>query len=563
MGDSLNGLSLDSVSGAYSKYSNTTVNTNGDDKSGYLDFDSYLKVLSAQMSNQDFNNPMSDSEMLQQMSSYSMLEGIKAMTTQASVSYATSLVGKAVTVNDGSQVATGVVESVTVNDSTPYLVINGSQFKTSAVTDISDSGVYSELKNYVGKTADATVTMDGKDTTVTGKITDVVIKNGKSYAVINDTLYSIDNIKVKDNSTSDTASNSTASTSNDTSEADNLPVETQENTAYASTSQYLSNYATKSDKLFDELLGTTNSVSNSKNVNKTAQSTLSELSQFNVKYVKTPDYAASLQSQNDEFLSLMSLYSNGEPDKSELKSIPASDVASNSVTDDDNSDEEEIFADELEDDNDDSNSGMKVTNGVTYGTTGLYDVPLDENNIDYISSTIRGGRVSGILTNDQAKNILSSDEYTTRFSTRYGLEVKSDNKPGITLGDSVPSRCDADKYPEEAALADKLGTRMFDIQYINNHDITSRIDTSNVIGTTISGREITEIGYSGVGQLGEVVTFADGTQRVEIIMKNGHSGWFNTSGKYTLDQICDFSSEGMQRASDLNPFESAIRAYAN
>ena len=98
---------------------------------------------------------------------------------------------------------------------------------------------------------------------------------------------------------------------------------------------------------------------------------------------------------------------------------------------------------------------------------------------------------------------------------------------------------------------------MYDIKFINNRAITSRIDTSRVIGKTISGREISEIGYCGVGRLGEVVTFKDGKQRVEIMFDNGNSGWLETSGKYTIDQIIN-----QQVGDDVTPFEVAIAYYA-
>ena len=91
-------LSLSNI-GVYSKYSNTYVNTaagDSDESNSYMNFDSYLKLLVSQMQNQDFNDPMKDSEVLNQMAQYSMLEGIKNMTQQNNISYSTSLVGKIV-----------------------------------------------------------------------------------------------------------------------------------------------------------------------------------------------------------------------------------------------------------------------------------------------------------------------------------------------------------------------------------------------------------------------------------------------------------------------------------
>ena len=108
-----NGLELELTNGVYSKYSNSYINTK-EEKNGltdsYLDFDGYLKLLVAQMSNQDFNDPMSDSEVLNQLAQYSMLEGIKNMTQQTNISYASSLVGKVVTVSENKSFLTGRID---------------------------------------------------------------------------------------------------------------------------------------------------------------------------------------------------------------------------------------------------------------------------------------------------------------------------------------------------------------------------------------------------------------------------------------------------------------------
>jgi hypothetical protein len=79
------------ATGVYSKYNTKAIDTSDDSRSSsYMNFSDYLEVLAAQMSNQDFNDPMSDSEFLQQMASYSLLESINAMTKQTNISYASS-----------------------------------------------------------------------------------------------------------------------------------------------------------------------------------------------------------------------------------------------------------------------------------------------------------------------------------------------------------------------------------------------------------------------------------------------------------------------------------------
>ena len=176
-----NSLSLSNI-GVYSKYSNTYVNTaTGDDEesNSYMNFDSYLKLLVSQMQNQDFNDPMKDSEVLNQMAQYSMLEGIKNMTQQNNISYSTSLVGKIVTVTDGYDYYTGKVESVTVTNGEPKLMIDGKGYDCNTVSDIVSDEVYKDLYSMVGK--DVKITLTGE----TGKVTDVIFLSGESYVVLN------------------------------------------------------------------------------------------------------------------------------------------------------------------------------------------------------------------------------------------------------------------------------------------------------------------------------------------------------------------------------------------
>ena len=55
-----NSLSINDVNKPSLKYYTNKIETDAKE-SGYLDFNSYLKVLASQMSNQDLNDPMSDS----------------------------------------------------------------------------------------------------------------------------------------------------------------------------------------------------------------------------------------------------------------------------------------------------------------------------------------------------------------------------------------------------------------------------------------------------------------------------------------------------------------------
>lgn len=133
---------------------------------------------------------------------------------------------------------------------------------------------------------------------------------------------------------------------------------------------------------------------------------------------------------------------------------------------------------------------------------------------------------------------------------------------GISGSSNVNSTGVTEDYQLCLKRAKETGTRMAAPQYIFNTSITSKIDTSTVLGKTESGRAFTDIGFSGVGRLGEVVTWADGTQRVEVISPYGYSVYFTTSGEHTLDEICNFDCAPGQYAGEFNGNELAIRYYS-
>ena len=117
-----------------------------------MSMDDFFKLLAAQLQYQDMSNPMSNSEMmnqLTQMSSMSTMSNLtktmEAMSTtmtdameslsQISLSsYATNLLGKEVTVADlddkGELIGhtIGVVEGVALTGSNPYIYVNGKAY---------------------------------------------------------------------------------------------------------------------------------------------------------------------------------------------------------------------------------------------------------------------------------------------------------------------------------------------------------------------------------------------------------------------------------------------------
>ena len=115
-----------------------------------LSMDDFWKLLAAQLRYQDMSNPMSNSEMmgqLTQMATMSAMDGMStivntAMSNMAQISlssYATTLLGKEITVADVDKegemtgTTTGVVEGLSLTGSNPYLYINGKEYNLSQI----------------------------------------------------------------------------------------------------------------------------------------------------------------------------------------------------------------------------------------------------------------------------------------------------------------------------------------------------------------------------------------------------------------------------------------------
>lgn len=508
MGISVNDFSSDNLTGrVYSKYSTNEIDTNvtDSDSSSYLDFDGYLKLLTSQMSNQDFNNAMSDSEFIQQMASYSMMEAISQLTQQNAVTYASSLIGKAVTVSNGSAPETGIVESVTMTSDGCKVLVNGSLYGTDAISDVVDGDVYTQLKAFIGQTVEI---KDG-DNTVTGKVTGIIIKNGNGYVTIDNKnsylMNAITNVIKPEGSddSSDSADESkdteNGETTGDTETSGTATAE--ENPAGAVNKGDVSGTVYASQASYDALMKMLDDTSDDDSSPIDAElrtarvnSQLSDMSRYMTASVNTQAAASGLTSDR-----IPAPYASG------VTEAPAAQNTQQSA----------------------------------YAAAPVY--------ASQSSSSYDKGDVSGTV------NVTDRDAESTSLE-QYSSETDYDFMPQST-------RKYADKYPVEAAFADSVGTKMADIRFIGNTSVNSKIDTSSILCYSPSGRAVTDIGWCGKGRLGEVVTFADGRQRVEIIGPTEVS-YLYTTGNYTLDQICDYTIVDGSLQGKLSDFEVAIRHYA-
>ena len=91
---------IQGVSSATSPYEKATYSAKSNDKNT-LSIESYFKLLSAQLANQDMTSPMDNSEMMAQMTQMAMVQSLGTMTTNmkqemalTKTSYLAGLIGK-------------------------------------------------------------------------------------------------------------------------------------------------------------------------------------------------------------------------------------------------------------------------------------------------------------------------------------------------------------------------------------------------------------------------------------------------------------------------------------
>jgi flagellar basal-body rod modification protein FlgD len=159
--------------------------------------DDFLKLLVAQLQNQDPLAPMSDTEFIAQMAQFSSLEQMQNMNTMMQTTKATSMIGSLVTwSNDKGEVLSGVVTGVQIVNGQPKLLIGDTQIDVDKITSVEPLIDTTELMTRATAMIGQTVVWNtGEGYNLTGTVKSVKMVNGQPKLQLADTLLDVSKIK--------------------------------------------------------------------------------------------------------------------------------------------------------------------------------------------------------------------------------------------------------------------------------------------------------------------------------------------------------------------------------
>jgi flagellar basal-body rod modification protein FlgD len=188
-----------------------TRDTSNDTRDMTIDTQTFLTMLVTQLKYQDPLSPQDNSQFVSQMAQMSSLSAMKDMSNSLANSQAYDMIGKEIYAEVTDKTThvtkqyTGVVDGVVIKDGVPYVVVDNTAI---AVTDVlqvspdeSNDTVSTEMKktqafDMLGKQIYAEVTDEETDeeTTYSGIVESVVIKDGIPYVVVGGVNISVDDV---------------------------------------------------------------------------------------------------------------------------------------------------------------------------------------------------------------------------------------------------------------------------------------------------------------------------------------------------------------------------------
>ena len=119
------------------------------DSNSTISIEGFLKLMIAELQNQDFTNPVDNSQYMTQMAQFATMQQMQTLAYYSKTNYVMGLVGKEVTVGKlsiGGKVesTTGLVEKITLSGEDYEVYVGGKAYAVSQIMSVSQSSVASK-----------------------------------------------------------------------------------------------------------------------------------------------------------------------------------------------------------------------------------------------------------------------------------------------------------------------------------------------------------------------------------------------------------------------------------
>ncbi len=133
--------------------------SNGEDSD--LTVNDFFDMMITQLTNQDFMNPVDDTQYLAQMAQFATMQEMMDLCQYSKQNYAMSMLGKEVSVSKNniggsSETITGIVEKIGIEDNEYKLYVNGKAYDYSRVTMVSEETKTAAATTDAAKSSTAT-----------------------------------------------------------------------------------------------------------------------------------------------------------------------------------------------------------------------------------------------------------------------------------------------------------------------------------------------------------------------------------------------------------------------
>lgn len=138
-------MSLDSINNYGASGASSTTNSTSTTSNGTLSMDDFFQLLVAQLANQDMYNTVDDSEFMNQLAQFSMVQALADLSQASMTAYSVNLIGKEVTLAtiSGGTLNTykGIVEGVNLYNGSAEIVVDGVAYSLSSIMSVKEPDI--------------------------------------------------------------------------------------------------------------------------------------------------------------------------------------------------------------------------------------------------------------------------------------------------------------------------------------------------------------------------------------------------------------------------------------